>query len=87
LERALVQIQTNGIDDILGAWGEVMLLFEAVSHQAQTELKNNIPTQNQLEQLADDSAMAKVLLVGSEFLIDGKEALPNGLPIKVITSP
>jgi diguanylate cyclase (GGDEF)-like protein len=86
LERALVQIQTNGIDDLAGAWGEVMLLFEAVAQQAGSELKHNKPTQNQLEQLADDSAMAKVLLVGSEFFIDGKEALPNGLPIKVIAA-
>lgn len=86
LERAIVQIQNNGFDDVLAAWSEVMLLFEAVSHQAQVELKNNIPTQSQLDKLADDSAMAKVLLVGSEFFSEGKEALQSGLPIKVIAA-
>ncbi|MBS1953140.1 MAG: response regulator [Cyanobacteria bacterium SZAS-4] len=86
LERAIVQIQQDQYGDILEAWSEVMLLFEAVSHQAQIELENNIPTHAQLEKLADDSAMAKVLLVGSEFFSEGKEALQSGLPIKVIAA-
>lgn len=84
LERALAEAHANGAALKDTTWDEIEALFTSVQVQAATELKRNAPTTAQIEQLVDDSNMAKVLLVAPENLVTDESALKNGLPIKVI---
>jgi diguanylate cyclase (GGDEF)-like protein len=83
LERILTQMQEPEADRGEQAWQLVERLVETVKSQAELEIQH-APTKGQIEGLVDDSAMAKVLVVGKEVLSEGDNSLNNGLPVKVI---
>jgi len=84
LERAL--IDALAVDPDAAAWQNIELLYTVLSKQGKLDLERNAPTEKQLRVLADDSFMAKVMLVGSEALFESKDSLKNGMPIKIIAA-
>src|SRR4029077_10256319 len=65
LEKILTKMQEPDADRTEPVWLEVTRIFESVRTHAEMEIKH-APTQDQIDALVDDSAMAKVLVVGNK---------------------
>ena len=71
LERALIDL-VKMIPTTEKAWENIDTLYGVLNSQGTRDLERNLPTERQLAVLADDSAMAKVMVVGAEALLENK---------------
>jgi len=87
LEKSLLAVQQpQQPDDNEDAWDEIELLFGKLRARAEVELEKAVEDEV-VEEVEDDSAMAKVLLVGNGAMPAEGDTIHNGkLLVKVIPS-